>query len=61
LLDDIEHTNSVKYPHQRVFVVLIGDYVYSVPYVFDDKGVFLKTIYPSRKLTAIYLGEKDHG
>ncbi len=61
LLDDIEHTNCEKYPHQRVLVVLINDYVYCVPYVRDDEGLFLKTIYPGRKFTATYLTEKDHG
>lgn len=61
LLDDIEHTNSEKYPHQRMYVVLIGDYVYGVPYVSNDDGFFLKTIYPSRKLTASYLTRNSDG
>ncbi len=60
LLDDIEHINSEKYPHQRMYVVLLNDYVYCVPYVEDDESVFLKTVYPSRKLTAIYLTGDDH-
>jgi hypothetical protein len=60
LLDDVEHLNSVKYPHQKMYVVLRNNYVYGVPYVRDDDGVFFKTIYPSRKLTEIYLkGRKD--
>ena len=61
LLNDIEHSNSQKFPHQRMYVVLINDYVYGVPYVFDDDGIFLKTIYPSRKLTASYLARKNNG
>ncbi len=60
LLDDIEHVNVGKYPHQRMFVVLFNDYVYGVPYVFNDEEIFLKTVYPSRKLTLKYIGE-DHG
>jgi len=60
LLDDIEHANSAKFPHQRVLVVLINGYVYGVPYVSDDKEIFLKTVYPSRKLTAAYLTGKDN-
>jgi len=55
LLDDIEHMNAEKYPHQRLLVVLFNDYVYGVPYVSDDEEIFLKTVYPSRKLTALYL------
>ena len=29
-----------------------------VPFVEDDKKIFLKTIYPSRKLTQKYLGKE---
>jgi hypothetical protein len=60
LLDDIEHINTKKYPHQRLFVVLHNDYVYGVPYVKAEDGVFLKTVFPSRKLTQIYLKEEDN-
>jgi hypothetical protein len=60
LLDDIEHVNSKKYPHQRMFVVLFNDYVYGVPYVANDEEIFLKTVYPSRKLTLKTLfGDED--
>lgn len=55
LLDDIEHPNSNKYPHQRVFVVNINNYAYLVPYVEDEKEIFLKTIIPSRKATKQYI------
>lgn len=61
LLDDIEHSNSSKYPKQRILIVLIVDYVYSVPYVSNNEGVFLKTIYPSRKHAALYITEKGNG
>lgn len=57
LLDDIVHVNAVKYPHQRMFVVLLGGHVYGVPYVVDDGFIFLKTAYPSRKLAKAYLDE----
>jgi len=57
LLDDMEHPNSDKYPHQRVFVINIDDYAYLVPYVENRKEIFLKTVIPSRKATKIYLGE----
>jgi hypothetical protein len=60
LLDDIEHSNAAKYPHQRIYIVLYNNYVYGVPYIPDESGVFLKTIYPSRKLTEIYLKGKDN-
>jgi hypothetical protein len=59
LLDDILHPNTEKYPHQRVFVVSIDDYVYLVPYVETEEEIFLKTAIPSRKATKQYLGEKS--
>ena len=55
LLDDIEHTNDSRYPHQRQYIVLFNNYVYCIPYVIDGDTVFLKTSYPSRKLTRKYL------
>ncbi len=57
LLDDVEHPNSDKYPDQRVFVVDIDDYVHLVPYVENQKEIFLKTVIPSRRATKQYLGE----
>ncbi|WP_058557937.1 BrnT family toxin [Thiohalocapsa sp. ML1] len=56
LLDDAMHPNTEKYPHQRVLVVAIEEYVYLVPYVEDDQEIFLKTVIPSRKATKQYLG-----
>jgi uncharacterized DUF497 family protein len=55
LLDILEHPNQEKYPNQKVFVVQIDEYVYLVPFVEDERQVFLKTIIPSRKATAKYL------
>ena len=45
---------SHKYERQRVFVVSIKNYIYYVPFVEDNEGVFLKTIIPSRKLRKQY-------
>jgi len=58
LLDDISHPNKEKYPHQRLFVISIDDYVYLVPYVENEEEIFLKTVVPSRKATKQYLGGK---
>lgn len=56
LLADIAHP-SRKHPRQRLYVVKIQEYAYAVPYVSDNRKqeIFLKTIYPSRMLTKIYL------
>lgn len=60
LLDTIEHPNKSKFANQKIFVVKINNYVYMVPYVEDEEKYFLKTIFPSRKMTKKYLkgGEK---
>jgi len=59
LLDIVEHPKKQRYPDQRVFIVRIENYVYLVPFVEEEKVIFLKTIIPSRKMTKKYLGEKD--
>ena len=56
LLDDVEHPNKEKYPNQNIFIILIKikDYIYLVPYIEDNKSIFLKTIIPSRKMNKKY-------
>jgi len=49
ILDVRSHPNTDRYPHQRIFVIELADYVYLVPFVEDDESIFLKTIIPSRK------------
>ncbi len=58
LLNLVEHPNSKKYPNQKMFIVEIEDYVYIVPFVEDEEKYFLKTIYPSREATKIYLDKE---
>ena len=62
VLDILEHPNRQRYGGQRIFVIQRDDYVYLVPFVEDEKLIFLKTIIPSRKATKQYLGEEpeDH-
>ncbi|HMO78312.1 MAG TPA: DUF4258 domain-containing protein [Candidatus Paceibacterota bacterium] len=50
--------NHPPYQHQRVFLILIDDYIYEVPYVEDDEKIFLKTIYRSHEATKKYLKNK---
>ncbi len=58
LLDIIENPNNEDYSNQLIFVININNYAYLVPFVENDAEIFLKTIYPSRKATKIYI-EKD--
>lgn len=57
LLDDIEHPDPARYPHQRILIVDIAGYAYLVPYVETNEFIFLKTMIPSRKATRKYLGD----
>ncbi len=52
-----DHPNQQKYPGQKIFYVLIDNYIFMVPFVEKDGGVFLKTIIPSRKATKYYFKE----
>jgi hypothetical protein len=51
--------HSVK-PHQKVFEVEIEGYMVKVPFVEDEKKIFLKTAFYSRQSTKKYLGRKNH-
>lgn len=63
LLDIIDHPNVQQYAHQKIYVVNLDNYIYLVPFVRKSvEEVFLKTIFPSRKLTKQYnkqKGKKD--
>jgi hypothetical protein len=48
---------SKNHPHQKMYVVNINNYAYCIPFIEDEDSVFLKTVFPSRKYTAIYLSE----
>lgn len=58
--EEIIHAKFVgirKHPNrddQRVLVYEYKGYIWAVPFVFEASGIFLKTIYPSRKLKKIY-------
>lgn len=58
LIDIIEHPNSEKYAHQKILIVNVNNYIYTVPFVENQNERFLKTIIPSRVFTKKYLGGK---
>jgi hypothetical protein len=44
---------------QNLLILNIENYAYVIPYIIEDDGRwFLKTVFPSRKHTAIYLSKK---
>ena len=46
-----DHPDQKKYPGQKIYFVIIDDYIYLVPYIEQKNKIFLKTIIPSRKAT----------
>ena len=42
-------------PAQRIILLLQGDYVWAVPCVVGETNVFLKTLFPNRKYTRLWL------
>ncbi len=57
VLDVIEHPNPDKYPSQKILIIEISQYIYLVPFVESEQEIFLKTIFPSRKMKKQYLGD----
>jgi len=58
LLDVKPHFNTEKYPHQKILILMINEYIHYVPFVMKGDVLFLKSIIPSRKLNKIY-NKKD--
>jgi len=58
LLDTVKHPNEKRYPKQHIFIVNVREYAYLVPFVEDEKKIFLKTIIPNRKATKKYIIER---
>lgn len=55
VLGIVENPNYKKYPNQMIMLIDVDGYVYLVPFIIREDGIFLKTIYPSRKFTKKYL------
>ena len=51
---------SAKREHQELLLVNIRDYIFVVPFVKHGDEIFLKTIFPNRKMTKIYLGGQEN-
>lgn len=54
-----DHPDQERYPGQKIYFVIVDDYIYLVPHVVDLEFVFLKTIIPSRKATKEYHEEQE--
>lgn len=61
VLDILPHPNLKKYPNQEIYVININNYACLVPFIKNGNTIFLKTIFPHRKLTQQYLRDREHG
>ena len=59
MLDILEHPNQEKYEGQRLYVIEVNNYAHIVPFVDSGNERFLKTVFPSRKYTKLYLGKES--
>jgi len=59
ILDILEHPNPSRYEGQRLYIVSIDNYAWVVPFVDRGDIRFLKTAFPSRKLTKRYLHGRE--
>lgn len=57
---DVVANPSINHPDQMMFIINIDNYAYCVPFVETRSEIFLKTIFPSRKFTALYIQEQSN-
>lgn len=53
-----KHWNPLKYPTQKIFLIPIDGRIIAVPFVQNKEKIFLKTAFPSRKMTKLYREEQ---
>ena len=58
LLRILRHPNKVHFSYQYLLIVLIEQSVNVVPVIPTDNGFFLKTAYPSRIYTKLFVQDK---
>ena len=59
LLEILDHHNQSKYPGQKIGVVLVDDYIYTVPFVLKTNSIiYLKTFFKNRKFTKKYFNKE---
>lgn len=53
------HPDQKNYPGQKIYFVIVENYVYLVPHIIEKDYTFLKTIIPSRKATKTYKEKQE--
>jgi len=54
-----DHPDRANYPGQRIYFIVVENYIYAAPHIIGKDHIFLKTIIPSRKATKMYLETKN--
>ena len=54
-----DHPDQENHPRQRIYFVIVDEYIYLVPHVVEKDYIYLKTIIPSRKATRAYKNEQE--
>ena len=54
-----DHPDPENHPGQKIYFVIVEEYIYLVPHILEKGSIFLKTIIPSRKATKIYKKEQE--
>lgn len=54
-----DHPDKKNYPEQKIYFVIIDDYIYAISHIIEKEYIFLKTIIPSRKATKMYKDEQE--
>ncbi len=54
-----DHPDQEKYPGQKLYFVIVDEYIHIVPHVIGEEHIFLKKIIPSRKATKLYKADKE--
>jgi len=54
-----DHPDQENYPGQKMYFVIVDEYIYLVPHVIEEDYISLKTIIPSRKATRAYKREQE--
>ncbi|AOP33522.1 toxin [Leptospira tipperaryensis] len=59
VLEILKHPKKEKYQNQILIIIEIDNYAWVIPAIESKNTYFLKTAYPSRKYTNIYLPETN--
>ncbi len=54
-----DHPDQIRHPGQKIYFVIVDDYIYLVPHLKQKNQIYLKTIIPSRKATKDYKKELE--